>query len=144
MWSQLVLGGHVGCCQVLCWGDDCLSKCWSWKKFLKQVETLLLPFTKELKVVTGVRRSQLQGLCLFYCHPWLVAVLLIVRDGGQSLSRLIILVVFILLRAHDFLPFFSLFLFYFAFFLNERVFFCVGSFFVGMLLCVRCVCLFIL
>jgi hypothetical protein len=57
MWSQLVLGGHVGCCLVLCWGDDCLSKCWSWKKFLKQVETLLLPFTKELKVVTGVRRS---------------------------------------------------------------------------------------
>ena len=38
-------------------GDDCLSKYWSWKKFLKQVETLLLPLTKELKVVTGVRRS---------------------------------------------------------------------------------------
>ena len=57
MWSQLVLGGHVGCCQVSCWGDDCLSKCWPWKKFLKQVETLLLSFTKELKVVAGVRRS---------------------------------------------------------------------------------------
>jgi hypothetical protein len=111
---QLVLGGDNGCCQVLCWG-------WRVPVTVLVMEEVPCEGGNSLAAIhDGIKSCY---IVLWQCYSWWGMVASLYMDS-----------IF-----WWFLLFWELTSFDLSFFLFSFFFFCFEVFFVGMLLCVRCV-----